>query len=132
MIQMCFPCNSCQSGQGPYFGQFAWFARFHPEPLPSAVERYARETERVIGVLDGWLSRGEREWLVGGKCSYADLSFVTWCHVADGLFRQLGRGDVLDRYPNYARWLQAMEERTPVKDSIASIAAARVAHGLPP
>jgi glutathione S-transferase len=31
------------SGQGPYFGQAAWFGNFHPEKIPSAVTRYQKE-----------------------------------------------------------------------------------------
>ncbi|KAI0174447.1 thioredoxin-like protein [Pestalotiopsis sp. NC0098] len=31
------------SGQGPYYGQAIWFARFHPEKLPSAIDRYVNE-----------------------------------------------------------------------------------------
>ncbi len=62
------------SGQGPYYGQLVWFLRYHPEKVPSAVERYKKEIDRVIGVLDGVLSK--QQWLVGGKLTIADLSFV--------------------------------------------------------
>ena len=54
--------------------------RIHPEKIPSAVERYQKETIRVIGVLDSVLA--QREWLVGGKCSVADMSFITWNRAA--------------------------------------------------
>ncbi|RDX53270.1 glutathione S-transferase C-terminal-like protein [Lentinus brumalis] len=64
------------SGQGPYFGQAGWFKLFHPEPVPSAIERYQKEILRVWGVLEGVLSK--REWLVSGKCTIADLSFIPW------------------------------------------------------
>lgn len=62
------------SGQGPYFGQYAWFVRYHPEKVPSAIERYKKEAERVFGVLDGVLSK--QEWLVTGKPTVADLAFL--------------------------------------------------------
>ena len=52
----------------------SWFARYHPEKIPSAIERYQKETQRVLTVLDGVLAT--REWLVGGKCTVADLSFI--------------------------------------------------------
>ena len=39
------------SGQGPYFGQVAWFLSYRPEKVPSAFERYRVETKRVLGVL---------------------------------------------------------------------------------
>lgn len=71
------------SGQGPYFGQAVWFTKYHPEKVPSAVERYVKEIARVSGVLEGHLARQKEAgvdgpWLVGGKFSYADLSFLPW------------------------------------------------------
>lgn len=64
------------SGQGPYFGQYSWFTRYHPEKVPSAVERYRKEMERVLGVLDGVLAK--QEWLVAGKPTVADLAFLQY------------------------------------------------------
>ena len=55
------------SGQGPYFGQSAWFIHSHPEKLPSAMARYQDESKRVIGVLNRVLT--DREYLVGDKCT---------------------------------------------------------------
>lgn len=60
----------------PYYGQFAWFGRFHSEKIPSAVERYQKEVLRVLGVLESVLSK--QEWLVGGKMTIADISFVMY------------------------------------------------------
>lgn len=62
-------------GNRPYFGQAAWFLNYHPEKLPSAIERYQKEILRVFGVLESVLAK--QEWLVGGKYTIADLSFVT-------------------------------------------------------
>ena len=58
----------------PYFGQAGWFLLFHPEPAPGALARYQGEIVRVWGVLESVLA--QREWLVGGKCTVADLSFI--------------------------------------------------------
>ena len=62
------------SGQVPYYGEFARWAIYAEEKIPSAIERYKKEIERVLGVLDGVLSK--QEWLVGGKLTIADLSFI--------------------------------------------------------
>ncbi len=62
----------------PYYGQVFWFKNAHPEPVPSAVERYQNEILRVFGVLDGVLAKQPSGWLVGGKLTIADLSFVMW------------------------------------------------------
>ncbi|KAJ3557918.1 hypothetical protein NM688_g1212 [Phlebia brevispora] len=69
------------SGQGAYFGQCGWFKIVGPPPrIPAAIERYQKEILRVFGVLDGVLAK--QEWLVGGKCTIADISFVMWNEVA--------------------------------------------------
>ena len=39
--------------------------------IPLAIERYQKEILRVFGVLESVLSK--QEWLVGGKCTIADL-----------------------------------------------------------
>ena len=57
------------SGQGPYFGQASWFGYFHPEKLPSAIERYQNEVKRVTIVLDEILKKNGGGYLVGGKCT---------------------------------------------------------------
>jgi len=42
------------------------------------LDRYGAEIWRVTGVIDATLKKSGGEWLVGDKCSYADLSFVPW------------------------------------------------------
>ena len=55
------------------------FKFFFPEKIPSAIERYQKETLRVFSVLESVLSKPENGgWLVGGKPTIADLSFITW------------------------------------------------------
>ena len=58
-----------------YFGQAVYFMIYSEKKIPSAIERYQREIVRILGVLESVLSA--RRWLVGDKCSVADLSFVT-------------------------------------------------------
>ncbi len=117
-------------GQGPYFGQLAWFARFHKPEVPSAIERYSNEMVRIFGVLDKTLE--DRKWLVGDKCTIADLSFVTWSHVAKGLVKQLEMSEKMTEYPRYTAWLEAMEARPTVRKCLDNIIAGRAEHGLPP
>ena len=49
--------------------------------MASALERYQKEVLRVLGVLDSVLSK--KQWLVGDKCSVADLSFITYVLLYD-------------------------------------------------
>ncbi|ETI19755.1 hypothetical protein G647_08768 [Cladophialophora carrionii CBS 160.54] len=99
------------SGQGPYFGQAAWFKNYHPEKVPSAVERYVREVERVISVLDGWLQK--HKFLVGDKLTYADLAFVPWCAGVPWL--DSDKTIDMAKYPAYSKWLGDMLARDSVK-----------------
>ena len=64
------------SGQGPYFGQASWFLFYHEEKVPSAIDRYRKEVRRVLGVLESVLSK--QDWLVGGRPTVADLSFILY------------------------------------------------------
>jgi glutathione S-transferase len=100
------------SGQGPYFGQSAWFQFYHKEKVPSAVERYNNEIRRVLGVLDGVLSK--QEYLVGGKVTIADLSFIPWNEAAST--RILGTDFDFDKeFPAAAKWHKKLRERESVK-----------------
>ena len=112
------------SGQGPYYGQAVWFKKYHPEQLPSAVERYVKEINRVTGVLDKYLAQQKEEhggsdgpWLVGNKMSFADLAFVTW----QGLLGRLFEKDEYDdeKYPHVKEWIGKMMSREAVKTVLA-------------
>ncbi|RAL00764.1 glutathione S-transferase family protein [Aspergillus ibericus CBS 121593] len=103
------------SGQGPYYGQAVWFARYHPERVPSAVERYVNEIKRVSKVLDTWLAT--REWLVGEKMSYVDLAFVPWQNGARKMLVEEGFDQ--SQYPHLTRWLERMNERPTVRELTA-------------
>ena len=98
------------SGQGPYFGQFVWFGKYHSEKIPSAIERYGKEIERVTMVIDSHLAarpEGSQHCLVGDKVTYADLAFVPW---ALGVPRMLGdkAQEVLANFPKYQAWLNGL------------------------
>lgn len=88
---------------------------------------------RVIGVLNDALARNKTGWLVGDKCTYADLAFVTWSFVADGLLKELKKTDGFnERYQQYVNWFAQMRERDSVKKVTALMAKGRADHGLPP
>ena len=77
-----------------------WFLNSHPEKIPSAVERYRNEALRVFGVLDGVLAK--QEWLVGNKCTIADLSFVQWNNVAMlRIFKDVEDVDIPKKFPSF-------------------------------
>lgn len=92
------------SGQGPYFGQVVWFTLYHPEKLPSAVDPYVNEIRRVSNVLDRVLQ--DKEFLVGGKFSFADTAFVTWYTIVV-LFPE--RINLEADFPRLNSWLERMK-----------------------
>ncbi|KAF4635891.1 hypothetical protein G7Y89_g2216 [Cudoniella acicularis] len=79
------------SGQGPYFGQTAWFHKFHSEQ----VERRRR---------------GMR------SSTIADLSFVAWNMMVPFIFGdQAEELQIEKNYPRYFKWNQKLIERPAVK-----------------
>ena len=112
------------SGQGPYYGQAGWFKRYHPEQLPSAIERYVKEINRIAGVLEGYLAEQKQKygggstdsngpWLVGNKLSYADIAFIPW---QVGVGRMFSKEDYdEDSFPHVKEWLGKMTSRPVVK-----------------
>ncbi|KAI0967711.1 thioredoxin-like protein [Xylaria arbuscula] len=119
------------SGQGPYYGQGVWFAFFHHEKVPSAVERYLKEVERVRSVVDLHLSRraGEKQgvkvadkdvWLVGDKITVADLSWFIWEQIIQFTQGRIGASIEEGKYPHYEAWYKKLEERPSAQQAINS------------
>lgn len=114
-----------------YYGQAAWFKVYHPEPVPSAVERYVKEINRVTGVLEGWLSKqyekygkaGNGPWLVGDKMSYADISFVMWQSLLT-ILPNLKAAYNEDDYPFVKAWMTKMRENKAIAAVIEKAMAA--------
>jgi glutathione S-transferase len=107
------------SGQGPYFGQAVWFALYHSEKLPSAIDRYINEIRRVSGVLNRVLQ--DREFLVGGKFTYADAAFVTGYAI---MFLFADRFNIETDFPNLNAWLERVKARPAIAKSLRDRAAA--------
>ncbi|EIW62683.1 glutathione S-transferase C-terminal-like protein [Trametes versicolor FP-101664 SS1] len=95
-----------------YFGQANWFPKYHSEKLPSAIERYQKEAQRVFAVLASVLSK--QEWLVGGKPAIADLSFITWNRGAFHVILKEADVNPEKDFPAVWRWSKALEARPAV------------------
>jgi GST-like protein len=85
------------AGLGPMGGQAAHFMRYAPEPIPYAIERYTKELDRLLRVLDRRL--GEAAYLAGEDYSIADIA--VWPGLAIG---GAMHPDQQKTYPNAARW----------------------------
>jgi GST-like protein len=89
-------------GLGPMAGQNHHFGQYAPEKILYAIERYAKETNRLYGVLDKRLA--DREFVAGGY-SIADMASYPW------IVPYERQGQKLDDFPNVKRWFETIRAR---------------------
>ena len=108
--------------QGPILQHIFHFGPAFGQENPAARAGFVQDFRRVLEVLDGELDeRGG--WLVGGRCSAADLSHVPFHSRAD--FIMAGdRPDMAVEYPHVDAWYRRMLERASVKKVLADHQAA--------
>ncbi|HKA39635.1 MAG TPA: glutathione S-transferase N-terminal domain-containing protein, partial [Burkholderiales bacterium] len=92
-------------GVGPMFGQTHHFLRAAKEPVPYAIERYSKETQRLYGVLNERLK--DHEYLADGY-SIADIATYPW--VAR---HEWHKTDLVD-FPGVKRWFDTISARPAV------------------
>jgi len=92
-------------GLGPMLGQNHHFSQYAPEPIPYAIERYLKETERLYGVLNDRLEGRE---FIAGEYSIADMASYPW------IVPHEKQGQSLDDYPHLRRWFSAIAGRDAV------------------
>jgi glutathione S-transferase len=85
------------------------FYRYAPERLPYAIERYQRETRRLLEVLDGRLA--DHEYLAGDY-SIADIANWSWVR------GYKWTGVAIDGLDHLQRWLDAIAQRPAVKRGV--------------
>lgn len=90
-------------------GQANHFARYAPEKIQYGIDRYINETRRLYGVLDKHLKETNAEYLVGGKCSIADIAHWGWITSAGWA------GVKLDDFPSLKAWDDRMLARPGVE-----------------
>ena len=95
-------------GLGPMAGQNGHFLLYAPEQVPYAIDRYAKEVDRLYGVLDGQLAH-TGAFVAGEDYSIADMAIFPWIrtHKAQHID--------LSQFPHIERWYHAMFERPAVK-----------------
>jgi GST-like protein len=64
------------AGLGPMTGQYGHFTTYAPEKIPYAIDRYTRERERLLSVLDKHLKG--RRFIVGDDYTIADMACYPW------------------------------------------------------
>ncbi len=93
-------------GLGPMMGQANVFFRYAEEKIPYAIDRYQRESRRLLEVLDRRL--GEAEYLAGDY-SIADIANWSWARSFEW------SGLDIDGLDHLERWLQAIAARPAVQ-----------------
>ena len=90
-------------GLGPMTGQYGHFNVYAPERIPYAIERYTKEAERLLGVLDRRLDG--RAFVAGDEYTIADMAAFPWISPYDKAPIDLAP------FPEVRRWHAAIAAR---------------------
>src|SRR5581483_10177847 len=101
------------TGLGPYSGQAVHFKHFAPDGGDYARQRYLFEARRHYRVLDDRLA--DREWMVGGAYTIADMAVWGWTRALPFILGREGWDDV----PHLKRLVDAVEGRPAAQRALA-------------
>jgi len=92
------------SALGPTLGQNGHFKLYAAEKIPYAIERFAREADRLYGVLEMQLTRTGR-YVAGDEYTIADIACFPWVmtHKAQGID--------MSKFPAVKRWFTELRVR---------------------
>ena len=90
-------------------GQANHFVRYAPEHIEYGVKRYTNETRRLYSVLNTHLEKSTSGYLVGNKCTIADIAHWGWV-AASGW-----AGVEIDEFPALKAWEERMLARPAVE-----------------
>lgn len=97
------------AGVGPMQGQANHFFRYAPEKIEYGINRYQNETRRLYRILDQRLFQSTSGYLVGDRCTIADIAHWGWVATA-GM-----AGIEIDEFPNLKSWEERMLARPGVE-----------------
>ena len=100
------------AGLGPMLGQNHHFNTYAPEPVPYAIDRYTRETERLYCVLDTRLQG--RSFICGDDYTIADMACYPWIVPWQRQKMDLGL------FPDLARWFHGIGARDATRRAYAA------------
>lgn len=83
--------------------------QYAPEHIEYGVNRYQNETRRLYGVLDKHLQDTKSPYLVGDKCTIADIAHWGWVSAAGWA------GVNVDDFPALKAWEERMWARPALK-----------------
>ena len=96
--------------QGPMAGQLSHFVNYAIGENKYSHDRYAKEYERCLGVLDRRLKT--RQFILGEEYSIADIINWPWVLIAKPL------GASLENFPHLADWRNRIKNRPAVKKAV--------------
>ncbi len=99
-------------GLGPMLGQFGFFAVMSKDKVPPAIERFATEVERLLGVVERRLTTSA--FLGGSTYSIADIAAYPWLQAANTIARD-ALGERLANKPALGEWMARVGERPAVQ-----------------
>jgi GST-like protein len=116
-IQWLFFQNA---GVGPMFGQFGHFFKYGGKDLEEKypLERYTKETKRLLGVIDTRLSQSP--YMSGKEYGIADISTFPWIAVLVEYF-QAEEILELDSFTNLQKWYHDCMNREATKKAYQKI-----------
>lgn len=94
------------SALGPMMGQATVFNRYFDERLPTVIDRYVRESQRLFGVMDGQLATND---YLCGDYSIADIACFPWVQGRDWA------GVDISGFAHLQRWCDRVGERPAVQ-----------------
>ena len=122
------------SGVGPSFGNFAHFASARaqdrsqlnaylaktgaPQPVDYAIDRFARESFRLLGVLNRTLA--DQDFIVG-ELSVADFATYPWIEAAWPAFKTLHPTLSTD-FEHVERWMTTLARREGLQRGMQKLA----------
>ena len=101
-------------GVGPMLGQAHHFLGYAPEKIPYAMQRYAKEANRLYGVMDRRLT--ESKFIACDEYTIADMAIMPWLRYPE---RQ---GVNMDDYPHLKKWFAGIAARPAVQRGLKVLA----------
>ncbi|KAF7560807.1 hypothetical protein G7046_g3338 [Stylonectria norvegica] len=92
-------------GLGPMQGQANHFNRYAPEKIEYGIKRYTNETRRLYRTMNDHLAKSTSGYLVGDRCTVADISCWGW------VAAHKWAGVDLKDFPHLEKWLYQCLER---------------------
>lgn len=101
-------------GLGPMFGQFGFFHRYGGKEIddPRPKERYLKESQRLLGVLNNHLNG--KDWMLGDEYTIADIAIFPWISALITAYDAKATLS-LDQFPNVMRILENFLARPAVE-----------------